>query len=235
MTTIASGTKDIIKNNSLINEALALGLISHVKLAEFIKPQLEEKIKEEIKIHTIIMAIRRYEEGLIKKQRTDYISLFNEINIKTDISYVLLNNSKLSKYVTTKNFDKLMSTSNDFYHFISYGDKTSIISNNNSINEILQDINESAIEKLYLNMVSIVLKYSDNKIGSLDIFQNIIWKLSSKNIRIITWIDKLNELVLIVNEKDVIPAYNILCKFKKSIEITPSMRGKKNIRIISKD
>ena len=235
MTTIASGTKEIIINNPLINEALALGLNSHAKLAEFIKPQLEEKMKGSIKIHTVIMAIRRYEEGLLKKQRIEYNSLFKEINIKTDISFLILKNNKLTVDLINNLFDKIIEKKNEFYHFINDGKKIWIIANNSFMKEILLDIKDDSIEKLYLNTVSIVLKYSQKRVESLDIFQNILWKLSCNNIRVVTWIDKDDELVLLVNEKDVISTYNILRKFKKSIEISPSTSKKKNIKILTKD
>ena len=52
MTTIAYVAKEIINDNSLFKESLLIGIASHAKLAEYIKPQIEKKLEKKININT---------------------------------------------------------------------------------------------------------------------------------------------------------------------------------------
>ena len=235
MSTISSVTKEIVNNNSLINEALSLGIVSHAKLAEFLKPKLEEIQGKKINNHTIIMALRRYEAQLIKETEKEEMKLFNEIHIKTDISYLLLRNSQVVLNQINNFQSKVDLQKGEMYHITQDQDEITILTHNSIMKKILESIDEQDMITLHMHMVMIVLKYSKEHENSQEIFQKISWKLTRNNIKIATWIHKSNELILLLNEKDVIPTYNTIFKFKKTIEITPETNKKRKIKIISSE
>ncbi|RLF56848.1 MAG: hypothetical protein DRN27_08955, partial [Thermoplasmata archaeon] len=142
MSTISSITKEIVNNNPLINEALSLGIVSHGKLAEFLKPKLEEITGQKINDHTIIMALRRYEAQLIKTTEREERKLFNEINIKTDISYLHLRNSQSTLNQILNFHSKIDLQKGEIYHITQDPDEITIITNNSIMKQIMETIEE---------------------------------------------------------------------------------------------
>ncbi len=65
MTSVTKAVQENFSQNLILQEAINLGILSYNKLAEYIKPDIEELICTNTKISSIAMAIRRY----IKKMK----------------------------------------------------------------------------------------------------------------------------------------------------------------------
>lgn len=235
MSTISSFTKDIVNKDLLLKEALLLGIASHSKLAEYIKPQIEKKTGQQVNIHTIIMALHRYEKRLKNNEHIQHLSYFDEINVKTDLTYLLINSLSQSAETIIDFLHKLESKEQDKYHFFNNDSGIGIIASNLFMKKLIQQLEEKDIEEIYVNLVMITLRYSKTSRNTAEILHNIFFQLAKENIDIVTWIDKPDEIVIFISEKGVTRAYDSLHKFKKTITITPSKNKKDKIRIISSD
>ena len=235
MSTISSFTKDIVNKDLLLKEALLLGITSHAKLAEYLKPQIEKKAGQQVNIHTIIMALHRYEKRLKNSKRIQHNSYFDEINVKTDLSYLLINSLSRPADTIIDFLHKIESKEQDKYHLFNNDSGIGIIASNLFMKKLIQQLEEKDIEDIYVNLVMITLRYSKTSRNTSEILHNTFFQLAKENIDIVTWIDKPDEIVILINEKDVTQAYDSLYRFKKTIIITPSKDKKDKIRIISSD
>lgn len=229
--TVASFVKEIVDGNAIMKESLILGIASHAKLAELIKPQIEKKIDKKINVHTIIMALRRYENELIIVKNAHNKNFYYEIQVKTDISYLLLLDSDES-YLNIKNFINVINKNKKYISYILHdNEEISIITNNLPMEQLLEQIDSKEIISLYVNMALINLKYTDEFDNYPEILHKTIWQIAKNNIQITKLIINKNELILIINEKDVMKTYNALFKLKKSIFFTPIKHKKHDINI----
>jgi len=62
MVTVSHVVQKVINDKVFILEAMNRGLISYSGLATQIKPEIEKEFGKEVKLHAIVMALRRYAE-----------------------------------------------------------------------------------------------------------------------------------------------------------------------------
>ena len=59
MVTVSHVVQKIINNRVFVLEAMSKGIISYGSLAKQLKPEIEEELGKEIKLHAVVMALRR--------------------------------------------------------------------------------------------------------------------------------------------------------------------------------
>lgn len=232
MPTISHITKEIIHSNTFLQEAITEGIISYQKLAEYIQPYVEKKAERNIKISAIMMAIRRYEDELKQAKSKRLHNYFDEITIKTDIAYILLEKNKSTlDQVHSLNEDMLAQNKGDLFHINYSADEIGIITSNVIARDITSKLKKETIKRIIINLCMITLRYTPDHTDSSENLSNIFWLLARENIKVDTWINNSSELSIVLNQKDVIPTYRSLLKLKKTIEITPSIDKKDKIKI----
>lgn len=92
MVTISHVIQDVLKRQILIQEAINHGIVSYNKLAQMLKPQIEQELGKEVKHSAEVMALRRT-SGKFKKAATEPVFSYSIETIKTDISYIVFEES----------------------------------------------------------------------------------------------------------------------------------------------
>jgi len=69
LASVTKAVQECISQNLFLQEAINLGIVSYNKLAEYIKPDIEEAIGAKTNRSSIAMAIRRHIEKNKVKQR----------------------------------------------------------------------------------------------------------------------------------------------------------------------
>ena len=86
MVTVSHLVKKSIRENSFLLEAMSKELISHGNLAEQLKPEIEKELGKKVKESAIVMALRRYVEGLKNfDKKAKKFKFQGEIVLKTNI------------------------------------------------------------------------------------------------------------------------------------------------------
>ena len=106
MVTISYVVKDIINKHVFLQEAINHNIVSFNKVANNIKPEVEKILGNQVKHNAIVMALRRYTEKLEKKQHKPVFNYFRETLLKTDVCYIILEESSTA-------LDKLQSIYNE--------------------------------------------------------------------------------------------------------------------------
>ena len=92
MATISHIMKDIIGRQLFLQEAINHEIVSFNKLARYLKPEIEEEVKREVKTSAIVMALRRQAEKAEKIKVEPQFHYYLG-TIKTDLCYFIIEES----------------------------------------------------------------------------------------------------------------------------------------------
>lgn len=217
MVTISHVVQDVLKRQVLIQEAINHGIVSYNKLAENLKPQIESELGKSVKHSAIVMALRR-SAGKFQKAATQPSFSYSIETIKTDISYVVFEESvnllsKLEKLYTLIDFKK-----GGILNIIQGNYEVAIIINHKYKDKLLDILYEEKILDHVDELVSISLTYSKNFLFTPGILYDVSRFLAWENINAIDIILTKTELSLIINKKDLMRCYKTLGRFAENAE-----------------
>ena len=216
MVTVSHLTKKILQEKPFVHEALEKDIINIGALAEMIKPDIEKELGE-VKTSAISMAIRRYME---KNNKEFYQKI--KIVKKSDL-LIKSNLFEISILKSPTIYEKLMR----LYEVVDFnvGDTLNIIQGNYEIlivsNEkykeaFLEALENEQIKIVRGNISSISVKIPKECIDTPGFYFVLTKALSLENIPILDIVNTETEATLIIEDKYIAKAYDIL---KREISI----------------
>jgi len=217
MVTISHVVQDVLKRQVLIQEAINHGIVSYNKLAENLKPQIEQELGKTVKHSAIVMALRR-SSGKFQKTAAQPSFSYSIETIKTDISYVVLEESltllsKMEKLYSLIDFKK-----GGILNIIQGNYEVAIIINQKYKEKVLDVLYDEKVLDSVDDLVSISLTYSKNFLFTPGILYDVSRFLAWENINAIDIILTKTELSLLINKKDLMRCYKTLGRFAENAE-----------------
>lgn len=210
MVTVAHMTKKILQEKPFIHEALEKGLVNLGALAEMIQPDIEKELGK-VKTTAISMAIRRYmeknDEYMYRKVK---FSFRTSLVVKSDLFEISLSKSqtvhkKLSELYNVVNFE-----SNDTLNIINGNYEILVIGDNKYQKKFLEILKGEKIKSVIENVSSISLRIPDENFEIPGFYYTITKTLALENISIIDLVNTETEATLILDDKDIGKAYEML-------------------------
>ena len=212
MVTISHVVQDILNKHVFFQEALNQGIISYNKLADNIKPEIEDILGREIKFNAIVMALRRYSEKLGKNQHKFSLNYFHETLLKTDVCYILIEESPTALNNIQSIYDKMVIKQGKIFNIVHGNYEIGIITNELNKNKILNELAQENILRIVENLVVISLKYSKDYLFTPGIIYNVLRFFAWENINVISMTVTPQELNFVVGRKDAMKTYDTLEK-----------------------
>jgi len=202
MVTISHVVQDVLKRQVLIQEAINHDIVSFNKLAQMLKPQIEQELGKTVKQSAIVMALRRSSNNFSKAASKPIFSYSIE-TIKTDISYIVLEESpsllsQLEKLYRIIDFKK-----GGILNIIQGNYEIAIIINNKHKEKVLDILSEEKVLETIDDLVSISLTYSKNFLFTPGILYDVSRFLAWESINAIDIVLTKTELSLIIDKKDL--------------------------------
>jgi len=214
MVTISHIIRDVLDRHVLLQEAFSQNIVSYNKLANILKPEIEEELGRSVKHNAIVMALRRNSEKLVDPTLRPSFSYSIE-TIRTDIFYIVMEESprllnKIAELYSVIDFKK-----GGLLNIIQGNCEVAIITNNKYRDKLLDIFGEENILETIEDLVSISLTYSKNFLLTPGIIYDITRYITWENINIIDIILTKTELNLIVGRKDLMKCYKTLGRFSE--------------------
>lgn len=206
---------EIIKLNQVLQFGMFAGLFNLTALAQFIKPQVEVRLKREVSVSTILMALSRLKQNF--DVQSTFVPKFKVSNITVTSNLCLV-----SIYKTEKNHIFLA----DFYAKLlkskSYINMTeglseitlifeNILKNKQSILEYIEDDAKMVKE----NLSAIVLKFPQEYLDTPGYLFAIMQSLFIQNINLVEISSSYTEVIFYVEEREAKLAFDTLFQFLK--------------------
>ena len=203
MVTISRAVEKIIEENPFIQEALSRGIINYAALAEEIKPRIELEMKQTVKETAVMMALRRLQEKLDKKFASKIkFDEGTDIFVKSNLFEITVKKSR-KIFSLMREIYEIVDPERDFLTITEGLTQVTIISNERNKSKIIEILKkERIISKIY-NLSSLSTTLPARAIEGVGYFYVLTRAFAWENIPIIELVSTLNELTLIVKEKDI--------------------------------
>ena len=216
MTSVTKSIQDIISQNLFLQEAINIGIVSYNKLAEFIRPDVEEAIGAKTKISSIAMAIRRHIEKIEAKQKKFSLGFFRETLLKTDICYIIVEESPTVLNKIQLIYNKMDLRHRLMFHIVHANYEIGIITNQKVKQMIIDKLSDEKIIRVVGDLVTFSLTFSKDFLTTPGIIYYVTRFLTFENINIFSiWIT-LQELNLLVSRNDMMKIHHVLDKLIKT-------------------
>lgn len=216
MVTISHVVQNILNKHVFLQEAVNHGIVSYNKLAADIKPEIEQELGKKVKNNAVVMALRRYSDKLEKRQQKPAFDYFRETLLKTDICYIVVEESPSSLDKIQTLYNEIDFKRGGIFNVIQGNYETGIITNQRSKDKLLDLLSDEKILNVVEDLVAISLTYSKDFMFVPGILYNVLRFLTWENINIVGIIMTQKELSLIVSRTDAMKCYNTLERLGKS-------------------
>lgn len=199
-----------------MQESINNDLVSYNKVANNLKPEIEQEIGKPVKTNSIVMALRRNSSQIENKIEEASFSYSIE-TIKTEICYIVLEESptllsKIQNLYPIIDFKK-----GGVLNIIQGNFEVAIITNKKYKEELLDVLTEEKVLDTIDKLVSISLTYSKDFLYTPGILYKISRFLAWENINIYDIIITKTELNIIIEKKDLTRCFKTLGRFSENI------------------
>ena len=216
MTTVSKAVQDCINQNLFLQEAINLRIVSYNKLAEYIKPDIEEAVGAKTHRTSIAMAIRRLIEKNKVKQRKFSLGFFRETLLKTDICYIIVEESATALNKIQGLYNKMDLRHGLMFHIVHANYEIGIITNQRVKQMIIDELSNEKIIRVVGDLVTFSLTFSKDFLTTPGVIYYVTRFLTFENINIFSiWITS-QELNLLVSRNDMMKTHHVLDKLIKT-------------------
>jgi aspartokinase len=219
MVTVAEAVENIVKQKPFIEGALSEGLINLSSLARQIKPDVEGKLKKEVKEGAIVMALKRLAPYLDVKMNIrikNALDQFGDVIVRSNLADFTFRNSE-SLIQKQSKLLRLISNRKEIFHTISKGVfETTIVVSDLITREVLEIFDGEDLITQTKNLSSITIKLPEENIKISGLYYFIFKRIAWEGINILEVISTTNEFTIILNDTDVDKAFSVLKNLRKA-------------------
>lgn len=218
MSTIGKITEDIINRSPFLRESLTENLINVSALARKIKPEIEERLRKDVKEGAIIMSIKRMSPGYYHKinmKIKNFMGTLGDFLVRSDLEdFTFLNSDTL----TLKQSDMMKSLNDEkdpFYTFCNGVNESTIITSVSVVNQVEEIFKEEKLLSRTKDLASITIKLPSVNTEISGIYYYILKHLAWEGLNIVEVISTSNEFTVVVKSDDIDAAFSVLMQLKK--------------------
>ena len=162
------------------------------------------------------MALRRYAEKLEKKQHKSSLNYFREILLKTDVCYIIVEESSTALNKIQALYNEMELKHGKLFNIVHGNYEVNIITKQENKKKAQDDLAEENILRTVEDLVVISLLYSRDYLLTPGVLYNVLRFLAWENINVLSITLTSQELNILVSRRDAMRCYNTLEKLAKT-------------------
>jgi hypothetical protein len=213
---IAEKTRAYIDAHPSIKDCISKDLINYSSLARLIMKDLGVKNEE-----AVMIACRRYSVKLSKKDHEkDVLKILgnSRLEVKTKICAVTAKNDWTVLHKLETIFQRLINEK-AIMQVIQGAHAITIIADEKLKNEVVNAVGKENVLRVRPSLVEISVKSPEKIMETSGVFSYLASNLSENNVNVAESVSCYTDTIFIVDEKDMIHAYEILSKMIESAEL----------------
>lgn len=217
MKTISSVVERYIRRKPFLQTALSEGIINLTSLSRYIKPEVEEVLRKEVRDGAIVMALKRLSENL------EFLATHKIVKVLKDIGEITVRSSltdytfQLTPSILSSQLELLREIENmpDIFYTSSRGV--------NEINIVVSNRLEKTVERIFKNeictqkaeqLASVSVKLPSENVTVPGIYYFIFQRLAWEGIVLYEVISTTNEFTILVDDIQADKAFSIIKALK---------------------
>lgn len=211
MVTVAHLVEREISKMPYLQEALIRGLINYGSLADELLPKIKEEIKKPVKHSAVMMALRRLSEKLEDKAKKNFkFSTETSITIKSGLFNIAYKKSANIHKSIQMIYETVDVNSGNFLAINLGNHEVTVVSNQKYLSKLKETMKGERLILETKKVAAITLSLSIELMDTPGFFYIVTRALTWENINIHEVVSTPTELTLIVDEAQVMRAYNVL-------------------------
>jgi len=220
MATVAHLVAKIIRSQPHLEEFIERDLVSFHRLARYLIPLLKAETDEGVNEGAVVMALSRLREKMVQR-RGEQVSQPSwkkiEISMRSGVVEVDLPRNDGTYAKLEKLRRMIENPQEDFFNVVQGQYEMTIIASKKYHEGFLKALKGEKILHVEEELSLIYLRFPEEVLYTPGFFDRALRELSWQNINVFELVSTLNELVLVVKEKDASRAYEVLRQaFKQS-------------------
>ncbi len=213
MVTVAHIVGKLIRDEPIIEDALAKDLFNYSKLAAYFHPKVEKEMGKQVKLSAIVMAIARQSE----KIREDYEGMISrktfalaELAVRSGIAEITIQKSP-SCFENLSDLYRIVDlSSGDVLNINIGGSEVSIIFTERYMDEFKKELRNEKIKMELKGLSEIAIRFPKDYLYEPGFIYSITRHFAWYGINIVEIVSTLSELILVVKSEDSTNAYSAL-------------------------
>jgi hypothetical protein len=205
MATIAHITERIVHTKPYLEEALAKGIVNYASLAEQLMPEIENQFGRKVNEPAVIMALRRYQEKLDKSFVGMKVERKAEVNVISNMEEMTVERNAVN---LKKAREMQKSIGSDEKFFLTLG--------THEITIIAASRHDARLKKMFRrskvlkDLAALVVQFDTKFQSTPGFYYLILRELAWENINVVEFVSTKTELDIMVHDRDVGRAYDVL-------------------------
>lgn len=213
MNSIASIVELLIKRQPFLAKMLIDELINLSSLARNLKPNIDKKLKKEVQLGSIVMALKRLTpilQGQIMVQTNKFLKNYVDVNVRSNLCIHTFENSRTMVLGNLELLEKL-SVKKNVFHTVSCGIyETSIVISSQYCNLLEEVFEKEVLLQSSNNLSSITISTEKEYADFPGLYHMIFSTLAWQGISVTEIISTPHEISLIIKELDTGKTYNCI-------------------------
>lgn len=218
MSTIGKVTEEIINRSPFLRESLTENLINVSALARKIQPEIEDRLKKEVKEGAIIMSIKRMSPGYYHKinmKIKNFMGTLGDFLVRSDLEDFTYLNSHTLTLKQSEMMKSLNKEKDPFYTFCNGVNESTIITSVSVVNQVEEIFADEKLLSRTKDLASITIKLPSVNTEISGIYYFILKHLAWEGLNIVEVISTSNEFTVVVKSDDIDAAFSVLMQLKK--------------------
>jgi len=212
MVTVPEVVETIIRKSPFLDEALSLRILNHSAVARMIKPDVEQELMKKVRIGAVVMALNRLSRRIVKRARRQK-SVFRrapELTVRSNLVELTYANSENMSIRQKKLLDQHSGKSSYVLTFTQGINETTIVASRELREKIQVHFkDERLIDKIdNLSTVSVLLPRNTAMIPG--VYSYILKALAWEGINVVEVVSTLNELMIVLEDKNIQQAFLVI-------------------------
>lgn len=216
MVSISHITEKVMERKPFLQECLSKRLINVFALAEHIQPEVEAELNKKVKASAIMMSLRRLAEKL-DELVPDFRIIKEDLSIEIKSNICEITVEKTSPAETYRKILKEIPVKKaDFLTITQSLDEITILLSEKYASKAKKILEQDEIIEIIPDLTALIIRLPENNQNTPGLYYLFIRELAWHKISIVELVSTLNELIIILKDKDIPGAYRII---KDSIHI----------------
>lgn len=213
MVTVSHIVGKLIRNEPIIEDALAKNLFNYSKLAAYFQPKVEKELGKSVKLSAIVMAIARHAEK-IQQEYENRISYktFNqaELAVRSGVAEITIQKSPSCFEKLSELYKIVDLSSGDVLNINIGGSEVSIIFSERYLEQFRKVLHNERIKMELTDLSEIAVRFPKDYLYEPGFIYTITRHFAWYNINIVEIVSTLSELIIVIKSGDATIAYSAL-------------------------
>lgn len=219
MIKISDVVEKLIREKSHLEQLLQKDLINTTALARELKPEIELRLKKEIQIGAIVMAIKRmnFSKGILNSEQwINRNNIFGDVILRSNLAHYSYENSNTLRSKIVELIKRVKDNKEIYFSFAQGVFESTIVISELFSNELEQIFKKEKETNKILDLSAITIKLSKENVHIPGLYYMILKNLAWENINLIEVLSTAHEFTLIVEDKNIDKAFSVIQKIKTS-------------------